>query len=187
MTKVSTSPIFNSLDRLVKYHLGSVAQGSLLLTLCRIAITILEYLNWSTEWVKGDFVLVKYYKMCVGCLLQFLDTTLKFIQRYAYIMVAMTGDSFCDSGVTAFGLIWDNMGKVAVINTVGDFVLFLGKISVTLLVGSCCWMWIEFSPSYSAQYYPGPPTSIIPPVLLTCVLTWFIVSSFSQVYEMAIE
>lgn len=50
----------------------------------------------------------------------------------------MNGYSFCKGGKQAFKLLTSNALRVAAINSVGDFVLFLGKVFVviaTVLVG----------------------------------------------------
>ena len=51
---------------------------------------------------------------------------------------AIFGENFCTSGQQAFKLLTNNVLRVAAINSVGDFVLFLGKVFVvatTVLVG----------------------------------------------------
>ena len=50
------------------------------------------------------------------------------------IFSAIYGYSFCASAKKAFFLILDNALRVAAINSIGDFVLFLGKISTVAIV-----------------------------------------------------
>lgn len=53
-------------------------------------------------------------------------------------ILAIYGDNFCRSGQQAFKMITSNVLRVAAINSVGDFVLFLGKVLVvtsTVLLG----------------------------------------------------
>lgn len=52
--------------------------------------------------------------------------------------MAIDGDSFCPAGKRAFSLLASNALRVMAINSVGDFVLLLGKVFVvlvTVLVG----------------------------------------------------
>jgi solute carrier family 44 protein 1 (choline transporter-like protein) len=54
------------------------------------------------------------------------------------LLLAIYGDNFCRSGQQAFKMITSNVLRVAAINSVGDFVLFLGKVLVvtsTVLLG----------------------------------------------------
>lgn len=63
---------------------------------------------------------------------------MKFVNYNAYTVIAIEGKSFCTSAQKAFSLIVDNSLRVATINTVGDFMLFLAKVAVTaitLLIG----------------------------------------------------
>lgn len=52
---------------------------------------------------------------------------------------AIYGENFCRSGQQAFKMLTNNALRVAAINSVGDFVLFLGKVFVvltTVLIGT---------------------------------------------------
>lgn len=49
-------------------------------------------------------------------------------------MAAIYGDNFCSSAQKAYSLLARNALRVAAINTVGDFVLFLGKLGVVTAV-----------------------------------------------------
>lgn len=60
------------------------------------------------------------------------------VKKYHLFCLAIYGDNFCSSGQQAFKIITSNVLRVAAINSVGDFVLFLGKVLVvtlTVLVG----------------------------------------------------
>lgn len=50
---------------------------------------------------------------------------------------AIYGCSFCTGGKKAFRALSDNILRVAAINSVGDFVLFLGKVLVVALTVVC--------------------------------------------------
>lgn len=82
-------------------------------------------------------VTVFLFNMCECCLTCF-ERFLQYLTRNAYIESAMFGYSFCEAGRTAFHILSNNALRVFAINSVGDFVLFLGKIFVvmaTVLVG----------------------------------------------------
>lgn len=92
---------------------------------------------------------------CCQCCLCCLEKILKFLTTNAYIeigkehyrldlqnsnilILAIHGSSFCEGGKQAFKILSANALRVAAINSVGDFVLFLGKIIVivaTIVVG----------------------------------------------------
>jgi len=51
------------------------------------------------------------------------------ITQNAYAATAINSTSFCTSARDAFVILVENALRVATINAVGDFVLFLGKVS----------------------------------------------------------
>ena len=52
---------------------------------------------------------------------------MKFINRNAYIIVAIKGYTYCGSAIRAFKLIVNNIGRLAAVNVIGDALIFLGK------------------------------------------------------------
>ncbi|XP_063245014.1 choline transporter-like protein 1 isoform X2 [Bacillus rossius redtenbacheri] len=130
------SPVGRGFGNLVQHHLGTVALGSLLIAavqLLRVALTFLQ------NRLKGtDNAVSRCVFRCCQCCLCLLERFLKFFTRNAYIETAIHGTSFCASGQQAFKLLSANALRVAAINSVGDFVLFLGKamvVSATVLIG----------------------------------------------------
>jgi len=51
----------------------------------------------------------------------------------AYTATAINSTNFCTSAKDAFVILVENALRVAAINTVGDFMLFLGKVCLLLL------------------------------------------------------
>jgi solute carrier family 44 protein 1 (choline transporter-like protein) len=76
-------------------------------------------------------------KVCQCCLACF-DSFLQYLTKNAYVIITINGSSFCIAGKRAFQLLSSNALRVLAINSVGDFVLLLGKIFVvtaTVLIG----------------------------------------------------
>ena len=69
-------------------------------------------------------------KCCFWCLEKFM----KFLNRNAYIMCAVSGKNFCASAKEAFFLLLRNAARLAVLTGVVNFLMFLSKIVV---VGLC--------------------------------------------------
>ena len=70
-------------------------------------------------------------RCCFWCLENFI----KFINKNAFIMIAIYGKSFCASAKDAFLLLVDNGIRAIVLNCLSDFLIFLSKLAVTGLVG----------------------------------------------------
>lgn len=71
----------------------------------------------------------------------YLNRVIEFVKLYIILLLiflAIHGKGFCKSGEQAFKILSSNALRVAAINSVGDFVLFLGKafvVSATVLIG----------------------------------------------------
>ncbi|XP_019878880.1 choline transporter-like protein 1 [Aethina tumida] len=169
-------PISHSAYNLVRFHLGSVALGSLIIALVqflRIIFKVLEkYLN------NHEGSIAKCLMKCCHCCLYCFEKVIKYLSRNAYIEVAIYGYSFCTAGKQAFKLLSSNVLRVATINSVGDFILFLGKILVvvtTVLVG------IKLIQDKDGVHHMWVP------ITLAGLFAYFVAHCFMTVYEMSID
>eukprot|EP00931_Biecheleriopsis_adriatica_P045100 TRINITY_DN25848_c0_g1_i1.p1 TRINITY_DN25848_c0_g1~~TRINITY_DN25848_c0_g1_i1.p1 ORF type:complete len:731 (-),score=121.37 TRINITY_DN25848_c0_g1_i1:50-2242(-) len=97
-------PVIVSLIQVFRYHLGSMAFGSLAMTVCTIPRIVLEYVDRHTKDATDQNALARTI-MCVSkCLLKVLHCCLQFITEYAYIYVAVLGKNFCTSARQSFSL-----------------------------------------------------------------------------------
>ncbi|XP_071117793.1 choline transporter-like protein 1 [Haliotis cracherodii] len=169
-------PIALSISRLVRYHLGSVAIGSLI-------IAIVKFIRLGLSFIEGrlkgaeNFV-AKFFLKCLGCCLWCFEKFLKFLNDNAYIQIAINGYGFCKAAKQAFLLIVNNALRVAAINCVGDFLLFLGKVGTVAVVAV---VGIELFRDRTDVHYTWVPITV------ACIFAYFISSCFLAVYEMTID
>uniref|UniRef100_A0A8C4H5D8 Choline transporter-like protein n=1 Tax=Dicentrarchus labrax TaxID=13489 RepID=A0A8C4H5D8_DICLA len=130
-------PVFSSLGRSLRYHTGTLAFGSLILSIIQIIRVLLEYLDHK---LQAQNKCTKFLLCCLKCCFWCLEKFIKFINRNAYIMVAIYGKNFCTSARDAFFLLMRNMIRVAVLDKVTDFLLFLGKLLIVGLVGESLYL-----------------------------------------------
>ena len=67
-----------------------------------------------------------------------IDRFIKFINKNAYIQIALSSKNFCQSAMEAFILILKHAGKFAVVSGLGGIFMLLGKMtiaSVTTFLG----------------------------------------------------
>lgn len=83
--------------------------------------------------------------------MELLAEFFKYLVRNAYIIVAMDGTPLFLSGKKAFTLLTKNLTEVIVLNRVGDFVLFLGKVLVTVISGYISYVLIDVSLKHFIQ------------------------------------
>ncbi|KAF7655769.1 hypothetical protein LDENG_00051180 [Lucifuga dentata] len=177
-------PIFASLGRALRYHTGSLAFGSLILSLVQIIRVILEYLDHKLKGAQNKFAqfLLKCMKCCFWC----LEKCIKFLNRNAYIMIAIYGKNFCTSARDAFFLLMRNIVRVAVLDKVTDFLLFLGKLLIVGIVG--IFSFFFFSGRIKAVEEAAPSLNYYwVPILTVVVGSYLIAHGFFSVYAMCVD
>jgi hypothetical protein len=82
---------------------------------------------------------------CCSWIMAKIEEFLKYLLRNAYIVTAMDGTPLIESGKKAFHLLFNNLINVVALNRVGDFVLYLGRVFVTLISGFVCYELVSVS------------------------------------------
>ncbi|XP_032971848.1 choline transporter-like protein 5 isoform X1 [Rhinolophus ferrumequinum] len=176
-------PLYTAFGRAIRYHTGSLAFGSLILALIQMFRIVLEYLDKRLKDSQNN--ISKFLQCCLKCCFWCLEKAVKFLNRNAYVMIAIYGKNFCRSARDAFNLLIRNVLKVAVMDKVTDFVLILGKMLVTGCIGVLAFLlFTERLPILiegpSLNYYWVP--------LLTVVIGSYLVAhGFFSVYAMCID
>ncbi|MCJ8735528.1 hypothetical protein PDJAM_G00248130 [Pangasius djambal] len=114
--------------RALRYHVGSLAFGALILTLVQIVRILLEYIDHKFREAQNPCA--RFVMCCLKCCFWCLEKFIKFINRNAYIMIAIYGKNFCVSAKNAFSLLMRNIIRVVVLDKVTDLLLFFGKLLV---------------------------------------------------------
>uniref|UniRef100_A0A8D2HYA6 Choline transporter-like protein n=1 Tax=Urocitellus parryii TaxID=9999 RepID=A0A8D2HYA6_UROPR len=132
------TPILASVNRLIRYHLGTVAKGSFIITLVKIPRMILMYIHSQLKG-KENACARCILKSCICCL-WCLEKCLNYLNQNAYTATAINSTNFCTSAKDAFVILVENALRVAAINTVGDFMLFLGKVLIVCSTVAHCFL-----------------------------------------------
>ncbi|XP_067471859.1 choline transporter-like protein 2 isoform X1 [Thunnus thynnus] len=177
-------PVFSALGRSLRYHTGTLAFGSLILSIVQIIRVLLEYLDHKLKGAQNKFA--KFLLCCLKCCFWCLEKFIKFLNRNAYIMVAIYGKNFCTSARDAFFLLMRNMIRVAVLDKVTDFLLFLGKLLIVGLVGIFAFFF--FSGRVKAFENTAPHLHYYwVPILTVVVGSYLIAHGFFSVYSMCVD
>ncbi|XP_030636989.1 choline transporter-like protein 2 isoform X2 [Chanos chanos] len=181
---IPSCPLFASLGRALRYHTGSLAFGSLILSIIQLIRVLLEYLDHKLKGAQNKFA--KFLLCCLKCCFWCLEKFIKFLNRNAYIMVAIYGKNFCTSARDAFFLLMRNVIRVAVLDKVTDFLLFLGKLLIVGLVGVFAFFF--FSGRVEA-FDPATPhlNYYWVPILTVIVGSYLIAHGFFSVYAMCVD
>ncbi|URE19050.1 Plasma-membrane choline transporter [Musa troglodytarum] len=179
-------PVFSSMKRLLRYSLGSVALGSLVVSIVEWVRFILEALRRRLRHsdpapvtCTGKFMSSS-SQCCLGC----IDWILKSVNRNAYIMIAITGKGFSKASAIATGLIMNNILRIGKVNVIGDVILYLGKLCVSLFCALFAFLMLDTHKYKSAHNKISSPLF---PVLVTWGLGYIVATLFFAVVEMSID
>ncbi|XP_049811569.1 choline transporter-like 1 [Schistocerca nitens] len=172
------TPVRTAMERLVCQHLGSVAKGSLLITIFKIPRLILMYLHAKLHANKETSSVARCCLKCCICCLYCFENCIRFLNQNAYTVVAMEGVNFCDGARIAFTTLGSNALRLVTINSVGDFILFLGKCFVTAVTGS---VGLVFLQNNGNLHFYAIPT------LVVCIFAFFISHCVLSLYEVVID
>uniref|UniRef100_A0A6M2DWF0 Choline transporter-like protein n=1 Tax=Xenopsylla cheopis TaxID=163159 RepID=A0A6M2DWF0_XENCH len=171
--------VFNSTVKTYTYHTGTLAFGSLLLTICRIIRYMLK------EQKNGGNACYTCLLCLCRCIFWCIERIIKFITKYATIMCAIHGKNFCTSAKNSMSLILRNVGLFSIGNFVTSSLLFMSKLLVTLIMGIIAYAvfgddWIALPVDEKVLYWYTP-------VAIVAAGTFIVATVFFAVYDMAID
>ena len=195
-----------SLKRVLRYHIGSMAFGALIVALVQLARAILAYVDSQTKtWQDKSKVLKIAFKV-VACCLWCFEKLVKFVTRNAYIFIAINGKAFCTSAKHAFWTIIKNLFLVGFVNLVSVILILLGKLIIMVGCGVVAYIYIEGSGDFTyiekeAVTCINPATgdlidscdkvvllkSPVVPVIFTMLLAYTIASMFFYTYQLGVD
>jgi len=186
---IPTFPVLASFGRTLRYHTGTLAFGSLIIAIIKMIRLALQYIQDKLEEKGADNPVVKVILCLCKCCFWCLEKFMKFINRNAYILTAIYGSNFCKSAKEAFSLILRNMVRVAVLDKVTDFLLFLGKVVITSTVALLSFWYFSGSLGEKVPLDLAEPklNYYFVPVLIITIGAYFIAACFFSVYAMAVD
>ncbi|XGW35646.1 hypothetical protein V3C99_019111 [Haemonchus contortus] len=181
---VPSFPVLRALGRALRYNLGSLAFGSLIIAVIKLIRVLLEYLDKKLSTTNSTVikVILSALKCCFWC----LEVFFKFLTKNAFIMMAIYGKNFFTSAKESFLLLVRNCVRAAVVNQVAGILLFIGKALITLGMGVVAFFYfsgqwiVDGIPRVELYYY-------FVPIVLVLIGSYFVADLFFDVYEMAVD
>lgn len=165
----------------VRYHLGTVAFGAFIVALIQLLRVILVFIERKMKEVGERTDAVKFLFRCLHCVLACLERIVKYINKNAYIMTAMTGESFFPAARRALDLLANNALSVGAVNVVGEFVMIFGKVLITAACVIIAWALMDHADA------TGGLTSGVLILCVVAVVTFFIATLFINIFETSID
>lgn len=164
---------------MIRFSFGSLIAGALIIAIVKIIRVFMAVIEDKIKKAAGKNIAIRCLLKCINCCLWCVEKCLKFLNRNAYIEIAIYGDSFCASAKAAFSILVRNAVRVSAINSVGDAVLWLCKMLVTFaaVIGAFYW----FHNSDEDLTYESFM------ILFVGVFAYYISGMFIGVFEMLID
>jgi len=178
--QLSRAPIMESFFRILRFHLGSLAFGALLITIIRIFRGILKYLEKKT--IASSNKCAKFIFCCVGCCLRCCECILNKIAKEGFIFCSIYGTAFCYSSFHAMSILLKNIGKAMIIEAVSKYTEIFGRIAIALLNTGIFVVIMTYLP-----YYADNLSSVMFPSIIIFILSIIIASHFMQVFEVGVD
>lgn len=183
-TNIGNQTVFKAVRWGFLYHMGSAAFGSLIIAIIKTIRAIVKYMQYQAmKMAKGNKVAQKLAMMIfciIDCYLWCIEKCMKFINKNAYIQIAIFGCSFCTAAKKAFFLILRNIARIAAVAMVSSFVLLIGKLAVPIAATFICYVWLG-TDEMQAQL-----NGVAGPLVLTFLISYYVMAMFNEVFGMAI-
>ncbi|KAI6658551.1 Choline transporter-like protein 4 [Oopsacas minuta] len=169
------------------YHSGSLAFGALIIAIIQLIRAILAYAQRQLKKHK-ELKVIQYVLCALGCLFFILEKILRYVNRMAYIEIAIYGYGFCRGAYHAVTLLLRNVVRAAVKDRVAHFILFLGKLACVGLVAVVSYLFFgEYNETLGASLWGRPLNFYLVPIIILVFATYLIASGFLDTYGMAID
>uniref|UniRef100_A0A667WZG1 Choline transporter-like protein n=1 Tax=Myripristis murdjan TaxID=586833 RepID=A0A667WZG1_9TELE len=179
-------PVSAGFMRSLRYHVGSLAFGALILTLVQVVRILLEYIDHKTRSAQN--ACARFLMCCLKCCFWCLEKFIKFLNRNAYIMIAIYGKNFCVSAKNAFMLLMRNVIRVVVLDKVTDLLLFFGKLLVVGGVGVLSFFFFSGRILLPGNTFRSETLNYYwMPIIVVVIGTYLIAHGFFSVYNMCVD
>lgn len=134
--KGSKAVVCGAVKNALVYHTGSLAFGSLILA---IIVWVKWFMNYLAEQAKAQHnKVMEYVFKCLAYCIWCFEKCVKFLNKNAYIQIALLGTNFCKSAWSAFSLILRNAARFAVIIMLSymvHFIMYVLIVASTVVAG----------------------------------------------------
>lgn len=127
-----------------RYHFGSLAFGSFIIAVVWLIRLIFEYVGNKVAGASGDNKFTQVLLGCTRCCLDCFDRFVRYINRNAYIYMAISSENFCESALNSFILILKNAAKFAFVEGISNVFMFLAKFCIAIFTSLCAFVLLPY-------------------------------------------
>ncbi|CAE7308289.1 slc44a5 [Symbiodinium natans] len=174
--KGNKNAIRRSLHTVFRYHLGSVAFGAFIIAVIQFIRYMLKYYEQQAKAQKNR-VLVLILKV-LQCLIWCFEKCVKFLNKNAYIQIALMGTNFCTSAKKAFFLILRNALRFGTVAILGGMIHVVGIMSITAATAVLGYFVLS-------GLHPAMAPAV--PILIYIMTGYVVARLFTSIFELAVD
>jgi len=119
-----------------RYHTGSLAFGSFVIALIQFIRYMMKFFEKQAQAQKNRIMalILRVVQCCIYCFERFIQ----FLNKNAYIQIAIRGTGFCTSAKTAFRIIVQNVLRFGTVAILGNVIHCIGYVFImasTVVIG----------------------------------------------------
>jgi len=122
--------VVQGLKNSLLYHLGSLALGSFIIAVIQLVKYYLQYLAKQAE--KSHNKVLSLVFKCLGYVVWCVEKCMKFLNKNAYIQIALLGKKFCAAAKDAFWLIFRNALRIMAATLIAPVIHMFGFLTITV-------------------------------------------------------
>mmetsp|Transcript_95035 Transcript_95035/g.188268 ORF Transcript_95035/g.188268 Transcript_95035/m.188268 type:complete len:960 (-) Transcript_95035:85-2964(-) len=174
--KRSKGGVISSVKRTLRYHSGSLALGAFILAVVQMIRYACLYFQKQAEAQNNK--VMKLVLKCIQCCIWCFEKFVQFLNKNAYIQVAIMGTPFCTSAKTAFFIILRNVLRFGTFAALGSIIHFIGfafiMVATTVL-------------GYFILQALHPDVSPVLPVLSYFAVSYLIAKLYMNVFGLTVD
>lgn len=111
-----------------------------------------------------------------------VERIVQFINKTAYIQIAIRGKNFCLAAYDGFDLAWSNALRYAVVSGIGEVIMMIGKLLITAGTALAFYCLITYVKSIAQTVFV--PILL---VVIVIIISYAVSTLFMAVYSIAMD
>lgn len=174
--KTKGTPVRTATWNCFRYHLGSLAFGSFILAVVQLIRYIMRYLEAQATAQKNRFMacVLRVVQCCLWC----FERCIKFLNKNAYIQIALVGKNFCISAYNAFQLWLKNLARFGIFAVLGTMIHLIGFMFI--MAATCVSGYFILKATY-------PNVTPVIPMISYIILSYIVAKLYMNVFGLAVD
>ena len=173
----------------MKFHTGTAAFGSLILTIVKLAKWWLAYLAMELKKANPDNRLIKCLTCCIMRCVDCFESCLRYLSKNAYLYSTIKGTNFCVSSYKSFVMLWNNFGRFGATGISSEIVMLFGKLAIMMFSTLAAYYSVEYTADFqdieSENYISSMGQFVI--TLVVLFMSYIVAEIFFDVYDIATD